>query len=591
MCAAGREVSLVCGCGFRQNPAREAAVAATAISARVAAAPSMTVLPIVERELRVAARLAGTYWIRTAVAATALGLACIIYINTYRDRPSEIGASVFIGLAIIAGLFCLFAGTRATADCLSEEKRDGTLGLLFLTDLRGFDVVAGKLVAGSLNTFYGLIAVLPMLALPLLLGGVSAGQFWRVALVLLNTLFFSLAAGMIASALTKSARNAAGLCALLVLALAAFFPLAALIYMASYNLSNPPMILFVPSPGCALALAFDDLYPSHSGEFLLSLLITHSLAWIFLIATCFIVPRSWQDKAATVAQLRWRDRWLRWSLGDSGERARFRARLLDRNAFYWLCSRSRIKPANVWAVLGLLGCGWIFGWFKLKSDWTNWPIYIMSALILNTVLKGWFATETSSQLAEDRRTGALELLLSTPLNVQEIVRGQFLALCRQFLWPLVAVVTAEVAFLVAGIQAYRYDRDSMALMWICGLTVLFADLAALFYLGLWKSLTARSANRANSGAIVQIMALPWILWLVTIIFWNFFSRLTGIYGGSSLNVLVLVWTGISLAVSAFFGLRARARLLAQFREVATTRYTKPVSLWRRWFGAKHTAPS
>ena len=31
-----------------------------------------------------------------------------------------------------------------TADCLSEEKREGTLGLLFLTDLRGYDIVVSS---------------------------------------------------------------------------------------------------------------------------------------------------------------------------------------------------------------------------------------------------------------------------------------------------------------------------------------------------------------------------------------------------------------------------------------------------------------
>ena len=55
---------------------------------------------------------------------------------------------------------------------------------------------------------------------------------------------------------------------------------------------------------------------------------------------------------------------------------------------------------------------------------------LASALILNTILKGWFAGEACAQLAEDRRIGALELLLSTPLDVRSILHGQFLALCR-----------------------------------------------------------------------------------------------------------------------------------------------------------------
>ena len=65
-------------------------------------------------------------------------------------------------------IYCLFSGRISTADCLSEEKREGTLGLLFLTDLKGYDVVLGKLAATSVSAFYGLLAALPVLAVPVL---------------------------------------------------------------------------------------------------------------------------------------------------------------------------------------------------------------------------------------------------------------------------------------------------------------------------------------------------------------------------------------------------------------------------------------
>ena len=101
----------------------------------------MTLLPIVERELRVASRQRGTYWLRTGVALAVIGIGMFIYLTGRRSSPAEVGLMMFIWLTIIAGLFCLFAGARATADCLSEERREGTLGLLFLTDLKGYDVV------------------------------------------------------------------------------------------------------------------------------------------------------------------------------------------------------------------------------------------------------------------------------------------------------------------------------------------------------------------------------------------------------------------------------------------------------------------
>src|SRR5207247_5618088 len=101
-----------------------------------------------------------------------------------RDRPSQelaqILCSVRTGSAVV---YCLLRGVGLTADCLSEEKREGTLGLLFLTDVRGYDVVFGKLVATSLNALYGVLAIVPVLAVPLLMGGVAAGEFGRIALV------------------------------------------------------------------------------------------------------------------------------------------------------------------------------------------------------------------------------------------------------------------------------------------------------------------------------------------------------------------------------------------------------------------------
>ena len=67
---------------------------------------------------------------------------------------------------------------------------------------------------------------------------------------------------------------------------------------------------------------------------------------------------------------------------------------------------------------------------------------------MNLVIKVWFALEAGKQLSEDRKQGALELLLSTPLTVQDILRGQRLALERQFLGPVMVVLM--VLFLVKG---------------------------------------------------------------------------------------------------------------------------------------------
>src|SRR5256886_4967003 len=168
----------------------------------------MTFLPIVGREPRVPARRRGTYWNRALSALAAILIFGGALIFEAQAPPKELGQHVFNILSGFFLLSSLAAGVRYTADCLSQEKREGTLGLLFLTDLKGYDVVLGKLAATSLNCFYGLLAIFPVLAIPLLLGGVSLGEFWRMSLVLANALFFSLAAGAVVLATSRLARTA-----------------------------------------------------------------------------------------------------------------------------------------------------------------------------------------------------------------------------------------------------------------------------------------------------------------------------------------------------------------------------------------------
>src|SRR5262245_12834108 len=129
----------------------------------------MTFLPIVERELRTAARKRVTIRVRVGAALIALiiGGGFLVLGMMFRGMGmpgSSLGRGIFATLTWLALIAVLSAGLFLTADCLSEEKRDGTLGLLFLTDLRGYDVVLGKLFATSLRAAFSLLAMFPILA-------------------------------------------------------------------------------------------------------------------------------------------------------------------------------------------------------------------------------------------------------------------------------------------------------------------------------------------------------------------------------------------------------------------------------------------
>jgi len=49
------------------------------------------------------------------------------------------------------------------------------------------------------------------------------------------------------------------------------------------------------------------------------------------------------------------------------------------------------------AVLGLLACGWFWGLARFRRDWLTEPLYVTTGLILNILIKGWFASEAGRQ--------------------------------------------------------------------------------------------------------------------------------------------------------------------------------------------------
>src|SRR6185436_14351277 len=172
----------------------------------------MTFLPIVGRELRVASRKRSTFWVRVVAALVALligsGFLILTHIGPFGIGPAALGKGLFGTLTWLSLAATLSAGLFFTSDCLSQEKREGTIGFLFLTDLRGYDVVLGKLLATSLRGLYALLAVFPILAVTLLMGGITGVHFWKTCLALLNALLCSLAAGLFVSAISRDSQKA-----------------------------------------------------------------------------------------------------------------------------------------------------------------------------------------------------------------------------------------------------------------------------------------------------------------------------------------------------------------------------------------------
>jgi ABC-type transport system involved in multi-copper enzyme maturation permease subunit len=535
----------------------------------------MTFLPIVERELRVAARRHSTFWVRLLLALAAMVVGFVLFVARALAPPPSLAKEIFTGLGTLALIYCLASGRRLTADCLSEEKREGTLGLLFLTDLKGYDVVLGKLVATSVSAFYGLLAIVPVLAIPLLLGGVTNGEFWRTVLVLVNTFLFSLAVGVFASVLSRDARQAIGVNLLLLLFLTAFPPaVAALItyFDPSHRMVHP---LFFSCPAYSFFWCFDSHYRWVGQHFWISVAVTHALAWLLAAGASWIVPYSWQDRASARGESGWTGFWRTVAYGDPRKRATHRARLLAVNPFCWLASRAWFKPAGVWCFLGFAAAWWFYLHLGLRLNWWEESFSVTTLLLLNSVLKIWIGIEASQRLAEEQKLGTLELLLSTPLNEREILRGQFLALKRQFLMPLLVVIGVEFLFLFA-VSRYSHlqfdERAEQLGIGQAGLLLLIFDIAALFWVALLAGLTAKSPNRASASAILRVLVVPWLIIAPIALIFGFWSA-TGAGPTIGWRFWLYLWFWLGVFTDIAFGLTAWWQVRNRFRELALRRFT------------------
>ncbi len=563
----------------------------------------MTLLPIVARELRVASRRRATYWTRFSASLIAIVVSSFAWAIFVRKSSKDTGIALFVALSIIAYIYSLLAGVHSTSDSVSEEKREGTLGLLFLTDLKSYDIVLGKLVASSLTAVYGLLAIFPVMGVPLLLGGVAPSEFWRVVLVCANNLFFSLTIGLLCSAICKDERKAMALTLGIILLVTGAWPgLVAWIgnEVRSGNplyelFHNHPEPLLAFSPGFASVFAFDAPYKAKIASakvnwFQVSVAITHGMAWGALLLTTFVLPRVWQEKTADRATMRSREFLNRWLLGGDQVRIAFRRRLLEINPFYWLASRDRFKVVIVWLCLGAGAVVWFSGLLHEPRDWLNEGVYICTALIVHTFLKSWIAMEAPRRIGIDYRSGALELLLSTPLRVSEILRGQWLSLVRQFGAAAVLVCVVDFLFLGLGLK-HSYsagDRHMWIAVWLAGIAIFVFDVVTIPPVAVWLSLTGRKTSRAGTTSLVLVCCLPWLIFggfmaVITILDEVFhYVRVTSNSGWFFLGV----WFAFCVVIDLLLGAWALRSLRTKFRLVATQRQESRAAVWGRWLGRK-----
>jgi ABC-type transport system involved in multi-copper enzyme maturation permease subunit len=529
----------------------------------------MTVLPAIVRELRAQGRLPFTYGLRV------LGAAALLLVSLFFALESGIvpddGGRLFGWLNFTLFVFIWVVVPLIAADCISRERREGTIGLLFLTPLKAREIVVAKGLVHGLRALSLWFAVIPVLAIPFLMGGLGRRELALSFLFNFSSICLTLAAGLLASAVSKNWLRAQILACILSFGLACVFigltgylfeysvafkanaysyvggsPLirtsGGTIYMthfasalagpsfqygaASYqylaiNRDTLPLVGFFCvsdyhacwSPMlAALSAAGQSSWLSTAGG-LAVLSLFSLLAAVELAARR--LRRIWQEQPPSARQL-----WLEEVLcapviGVTFLRWWMR-RKLEHNPIGWLEQRSWSGRLVMWgwlAVMVSLYCTFLTGSYALQI--VHRLQHIMAWLLLIGL-----AASAAGSFQRERESGVMELLLVSPVSEARIIGGRVRGLWGQFLPALLLLLAAW-----AYINSWSHERpDGFA--WIQFYCVAFLTLPVigLYHSLRWKSFITAFLMTFVTGLMLPLLPLVLMLRLQRILY-NMYQQL------------------------------------------------------------------
>jgi ABC-type Na+ efflux pump permease subunit len=414
----------------------------------------MNLRPVIERELICEARNPANYWLRLIGAAALLFVGGLYVLDEAASAQQWQGALLFqrMNQVILLTIFVLVP--IMTADAIAREKREGTLGLLFLTPLKAREIVIGKCLIHGVRSLTLLVATVPMLALPVMMGGVTAGQLFSTVAYDLSALCVALAAGIFASVRQVEWLRAVAAALLMSFGLSFLFwtcatPFNRLAYQAA------PIIPFIGS--------------------LLWLLLGGLILWRFLEHSATWLARNWSREITRSPEPQWVAIFAKSPIC----RAIFhwnRSQTLERNPVAWLQERTWTGRLTKWGwlliILSAIPIGGCLGSWRM--DFTSW----LNGLAL--LLVAGIAFTATSTFRNERSSGALELLLVTPLTAGQILRGRLWGMVAHF---LPATMLLGFFWFVPVWFASRVPADTWLNCWFS-----FSTLLTIPLVGFWFAL-------------------------------------------------------------------------------------------------------
>ena len=481
------------------------------------------------------------YWMR-GLLALALGLQGYELLDRFAMAPPPppgmpwmaapstvvTGATLLRQMSWLLFLFTLLMGL-VSADSLNRERRDGTLGLLLLTDLTPGEIVWGKMLSCGLAAFVVLLGSVPALMFPVLAGGVTGSEAALIGLGLLNTLFVALAAGLWMSAVFRERRYAVAVTLGLVGALA-FGP--EVLGGSFLGTAAVPFCRLFGLAGWMTAARLPGLFKL---PFVVWFIGLQAVGWVFLWRAAATLAANWQDQPHPQArETEPADGWpthapeppLQAGAAVTPEPALSLARASwltnprpwDADPIRWRVERLGSVEGLLWLAVAMNFCAQfgtlssILGFGAGPAD--TWGLVSFVGMTVILFSGGLIAWAGARFFLDSRRQQDLELLLTTPQGSRHILDGQWCVLRRALAWPLGLVLAlslpAGIALIYDSVEGYHREFWSLLQPFLIAVN-LALEAVTLCWVGMQFGLRGRNAIVAVVGTVGLVQLLPLVL--------------------------------------------------------------------------------
>jgi hypothetical protein len=461
--------------------------------------------PVFAAEYLTSCRRWQVYAGRSLLVACVLAGVALTWLKYFSGREftslqdlAAAGSSCVRAIMAVELVLALVVVPAATAGAICQDKMQGGLTLMMVTDLSDAEIVLGKL-ASRLVTVLGVVACgLPVLAILTSLGGVDPVETLSGSMVIVGVAVLSVSLPLTFSVWATKPHEAL----MATYAAYAIWLLALPVWVTTIGTSVPPDLFCFTNP---FWLLFEGGWFSPSSWQLLRL---GFLVGALVLSTVLAAVSTWRIRAVTLrhAGRPARKRVARPATGWSWiGRCSMPTVSLDADPVLWREVHRR-QPSGwaraIWGLYGVLSVLFtVLGLFARDDIAPGISAFMVSFGLLMV------SVTSATALAEERSLGSLDLLLATPLSTRAIVLGKWWGAFHAVRW--LAVLPGVLAFGAAlrhrgFLTAMIFAAATAALVVAYGAVVTSLGIA----LAAWQPRLGRAVGFSVAAFLTATVILP-----------------------------------------------------------------------------------